>query len=303
MSTFSYADFRAVELSDRAILEPVLSVSDERSCEFCFVNLYAWGQSCGTHWQEYNGKLWFHLKHSDELLVAGEPTLQDLREVSAELRRQGFTGRFGQIREKTLAAMPGVHASFEVRTMEEARWEYIYDVEELAHMQGVKFSTLRHHVAQFRREFPHYWTRPLEPALLPACRELARQWRPAEPNPEMLSEGEALERCLEAFTPLGAEGLALFSGDALLGFSVVAPLAGEMFDEPFEKARHDCRGAAQMLLLETAKYLSGRCRLLNREQDLGLPGLRRAKHACGPQTLLQNCWLIPIETIKEKAVH
>ncbi|MBQ4492258.1 MAG: hypothetical protein II967_03030, partial [Deltaproteobacteria bacterium] len=144
MSTFSYADFRAVELSDRAILESVLSVSDERSCEFCFVNLYAWGQSCGTHWQEYNGKLWFHLKRSDELLVAGEPTLQDLREVSAELRRQGFTGRFGQIREKTLAAMPGVHASFEVRTMEEARWEYIYDGEELAHMQGVKFSTLRH---------------------------------------------------------------------------------------------------------------------------------------------------------------
>ena len=91
-------------------------------------------------------------------------------------------------------------------------------MEELAHMQGVKFSTLRHHVAQFRREFPHYRTRPLEPALLPACRELARQWRPAEPNPEMLSEGEALERCLEAFTPLGVDGLALFSGDALRGF-------------------------------------------------------------------------------------
>jgi hypothetical protein len=86
---------------------------------------------------------------------------------------------------------------------------------------------------------------------------------------------------------LPAEGIIICLHDKIAAFSIFSPQTPDMVTEHFEKFDPEKKGAAQLINWETAKYLQNRYKYLNREQDLGLEGLRQAKLSYQPEFLVK----------------
>ena len=111
-------------------------------------------------------------------------------------------------------------------------------------------------------------------------------------------EKAAIRRALEHFRALELEGLLLMAGGEPVAVTMGSPLSDTIFDVHFEKAREDVPGAYNAINREFARYLRDRyprLQYLNREDDLGLAGLRKAKLSYCPHHLVEKCWAHPRE--------
>lgn len=90
-------------------------------------------------------------------------------------------------------------------------------------------------------------------------------------------ETAALKVAFQHFESLPLKGVVLEIGQRTVGFAMGERLNSEMFVEHYEKAAREFKGAYQYLLHVFAEEIATEARFINRAQDLGIPGLRRAK--------------------------
>lgn len=291
--------FQCVSIQDRAVLEPVLLNSGRKSCEFNFTNLFAWGDMYRSSWSIVDGILYLLLETDDLLMFASGgtrgPSLEQLLRISDLAREHGYGGSFYHVDDAYLEAHPEVEKEFRIEPMSDAFAEYVYDVDALVGLHGAKLHKKKNLIAQFRKAWPQAKTERVGESNLADCQALAERWRMAQPDPDALEirhEAEAIARAVRHYSELPLEGVALRVDGTLIGFSMCSPIGPDIWTEHFEKADASWKGAAQVLNWETAKALQGRVKTLNREQDLGLEGLRRAKESYAPLYLLKNSLLI-----------
>ena len=106
-------------------------------------------------------------------------------------------------------------------------------------------------------------------------------------------EQAALMRALCDFEAIGMDGLAILDGDEVLAFTLGSFLTKDTFDVQFEKAKSDIQGAYTVVNYEFARYLRQKYPslvYLDREEDMGLEGLRRAKQSYRPHHMIEKCW-------------
>lgn len=250
-----------------------------------------------AYWPKY-GLLGFPL-----LAGGGRPTAEAMRaEVEALAAQAGAQGRVMDVRHviDVPADWTEANAAALAEWCDVARsdgWrDYIYAADDLADLPGAKYSAKRNLIHQFERQRPGWRVEPLreDPHECAGLRGLIDEWRSGADGSAGALAGDlaALEA---AFGQWGAgvfEGLALRADDpargrdALLGFCVFSAPTREMADVHFEKAARDAKGAAQMINREAARLLRARgARWINREQDMNVPGLRRAKADYHPAML------------------
>ena len=114
-------------------------------------------------------------------------------------------------------------------------------------------------------------------------------------NETILEEEEALERSFLSSEALGMEGLCLYAGNTLAAFSFWTRLDSKTCDEHYEKADPTFKGGAQMVNHETMIRMQERYEYVNREQDLGIEGLRQSKLSYVPEKIICNWNLYPVE--------
>ena len=94
------------------------------------------------------------------------------------------------------------------------------------------------------------------------------------------------------------EGLLLRDGERVLALTLGSFLSEDTFDVQFEKARADAQGAYPAINQGFARYLRDKyphLRYLDREEDMGLEGLRRAKQSYHPHHMAKKCWACLLE--------
>ena len=301
-----FDSFQPLMLADVPQLAKFLRTSKERSCEFSIANLYLWSFSYHIRWQVFNNRLYLHTENREEpedalMVVVPEtvpdPSAEELLTFSEEMQKQGHTGRIQQLRENFVQNCPELSNWFEVKPMDEEVAEYIYRLDNLASLSGERYSKKRNLIKQFVRNFPTATSRPLCDTDLPAVLAMSEVWldgHPERASRHLQEELSALRHLQDA--PLeyfGLVGQGIFLDSKLIAYEFCSPVAGGMWTEHFEKALKDYNGAAQALNQFSAQALQGRCEWLNREQDLGSPGLRQAKQSYHPEYLLRNYDLFP----------
>ncbi|MBF0300261.1 MAG: DUF2156 domain-containing protein, partial [Oligoflexia bacterium] len=125
------------------------------------------------------------------------------------------------------------------------------------------------------------------------CIELAELWCKITSmcgDPAFIKEELALKKALLYFKELELEGLLLYSSVAgeVQAFTIFSKLNDDTADIHFEKSNIEIHGASQIINWETAKYLANRYKFLNREQDLGILGLRQAKKSYAPEFVYRS---------------
>ena len=118
------------------------------------------------------------------------------------------------------------------------------------------------------------------------------------PDVDFLMEQAALSKAFRYYRELGMEGLVLLAGGDVLAFTLGSQLSSDTFDVHFEKARSDIDGAYTAITCEFARYIRSKyphIRFLNREDDMGLEGLRKSKESYYPHHLVKKCWACLLE--------
>ena len=289
--------FERLQLLHREEYDKFLLLAD-RGCGYSFVNLYLWGRQRAafvdgflTFFSQFDRRAVYPFPLGQgEIRPVLDAIIQDARQRGIPCCITGMTQADCQLLEQLY---PGKFRIYHDRD----GYDYVYHIDDLADLKGRKFQRKRNHVNRFYDAHPNCRLEPITPANLEAVQDMASSWylhrQQKDPDGDFHLEQLALMRALADPFKLGLEGLALLEGDKVLAFSLASQLSADTFDIHFEKARDDVDGAYTAINQAFAKYLRDKypqTRYLNREDDMGLEGLRKAKLSYNPAHLVEKYW-------------
>ena len=282
--------FSRLQLAQKAQYEDILFACGSRSCEYSFANLYLWGRQEAAFFPE--GVAFFSHFYGKSVYPYPIGTGNRRAVLEAVLEDAKSRGIPCRITSMTQAETEELESWFPGRFLfrpDRDGFDYVYAIDDLADLKGRKFQKKRNHVHKFQASHPDCLSVPLEKENLPQAQEMVAQWfrqRLAEdPHGDYLLEQIALSRAFRHFEALGMEGLMLVENGQVLAVTLASRLSENTMDVHFEKAREDVDGAYAAVNCEFARYLRLKhpeLAFLNREDDLGLPGLRQAKLSYQP---------------------
>ena len=300
-------DFQRVRPAQMEAYNAILLSSPPRGCEYSFANLYLWGRQqvaflhgCAAFFSHFNGKtLYPYPIGSGDRRAVLEEIIQDSRERGIPCR---ITGMTDADREELESWFP---QRFRLLTARDS-FDYVYDIQDLADLRGRKFQKKRNHVNRFRAEHPNFQVMELDPCNLYSVQQMVDDWyrirMREDPEGNYLLENIAMARAFQNFGALDLEGIALVDDGRVLAVTMGSRMAPDTYDIHFEKAREDIEGAYAAVNCEFARYLRLKhpeLNFLDREDDLGLEGLRKAKLSYNPHHMIQKHWACLEEDIHE----
>ncbi|MDR0545273.1 MAG: phosphatidylglycerol lysyltransferase domain-containing protein [Odoribacteraceae bacterium] len=283
--------FKKIELEDRDVLAPLLAATGCRNCYLSFVNLYTWQfRSRGSFAVVDGTPVIRSMPEPEGVMYHVPPGSANRREILQELMERGeptrLFGVFPALSDWLDEEFPG---RFHYRAYRDS-FDYIYARQDLIDLKGKDYQAKRNHVNKFRKTYSHDYA-PLTPELAPQCLALEEEWfrRRADANDEsLLNERRALTLALQNMEKLQLVGGVLRVEGKVVAFSYGTPITGDTFDVHIEKADYSIDGAFNMINRELALHLPEQFTYINREEDLGIPGLRKAKLSYRPRFLLEK---------------
>lgn len=294
--------FHPLGPDDRQPVQAVTFAAGLRNCNFTFANLLGWRHFFDTHVSILDQAVVFRYRFDNQpayLLSLARPLSASLlEELRADARSLGSDLRITGLENDAANALAARFAGCATVEPMRDRYDYIYRRSDLADLQGKNLKNKRNHVNRFRALYPGFAYRDLEPALFDQCLRLERLWRETtnhtadDDTADM--EQRVMEHIFANWERLDVRGGALFVDNQMVAFTYGAPVTGDTFDVCVEKADRRYEGAFSMINSQFALHLPATYRYLNREEDMGLPGLRKAKLSYHPSILLSfNSVIIP----------
>lgn len=287
--------FRPLELEDKELVKKYTFVSSRRNCDLCFTNLFSWRFLYQTELAEWKGFLLFRFYVEQELtymMPVGAGCLEEvLLDLQSDALHKGATLRLAGICKDMLDIIEGIFPSKFEFTTDRDYADYIYLRTDLASLKGKKYQPKRNHINRFKNRYPDYVYKPLTKELIPECIRLESQWCKANDcaeNEALQAERRSMQNVLENMDALDIQGGVLFAEGRIVAFTYGSPINPTTFDTCVEKANADVEGAYSMINYEFANSLPGAYLYINREEDLGLEGLRKAKLSYNPDTILEK---------------
>ena len=216
----------------------------------------------------------------------------DLLNLSTMLKKNGYSGDISNVPPAIIDAFPELSQHYEIEDYRGGA-EYIYSAEKLFVLSGKKLRKKKNHVSQFLRKYPDYQVRPLDSTVRKDCLSMVNTMldKNSDVSESIREETIVLTKALKSFAIIPLQGIAIYVENRLVCFSIYSRINQDVYTVHFEKADYAYSGAAQIINWETAKALKDTCRYINREQDLGLSGLRKAKLSYDPEFIYPATFL------------
>ena len=278
-----------------------------RICTRLLSNLYLWGRQqaafvhgCAVFFSHFDGRSVYPypIGGGDRRAVV-EEILEDAKERGIPCRIVSMTDRDARELEELF---PG---KFHLRPDRDS-FDYVYAIDDLADLKGKKYQKKRNHVNKFRTRNPDHRLVPLDGCNRDAARRMVDGWfykrLRSDPEHNYLLENIAMARAFQNYDALNMEGAILLVNGEPAAVTMATRLSGDTFDVHFEKAREDIEGAYAAVNCEFANYLRAKypeVRFLNREDDMGLEGLRRAKLSYLPHHMQEKHWAYLLEELND----
>lgn len=286
--------FKDITLEDRELITRYTLDSPRRNCDLSFSNLCSWRFLYNTKFAVMDGFLLLKFWADGELVYMMPIGTGDLKKaletLMADARREGqpfcLLGICEGMCSELEAIMPGRFRF----TADRDYADYLYLRSDLATLAGKKLQAKRNHVNKFRRTY-HYEYTPITPDRIAECLELEARWCRAnncDQHEGTGNERRALVYALHHFEELGLTGGILHVDGRIAAFTFGMPINRDTFGVHVEKADTGIDGAYAMINYEFANHIPEQYVYLNREEDLGIEGLRRAKLSYQPVIILEK---------------
>ena len=287
------SEFTPISLKHKALFNEIYGMEQSQSSSDSFGNVYLWDLLCrrnvarlgdriGIEYMCPRGIFYAFPSGSGPLAPAVEALRLRALSHGRPLELWALTPPQRQILEESF---PGCFTYVDDRD----NYDYIYELNAIATLAGKKLHGKRNFCNRF--ESSHDWRfEPLSSALFDDCRSLLIEWEAGRDdfNEE---EDQAIDRVFQDWDSLGMVGGVLYAEGAPVAFTIGEAVRPDTMDVHFEKARNEVPGAYPMIAREFARYLQREfpdLRYLNREEDMGIDNLRRAKEEWRPLFLLEK---------------
>ena len=300
--------FKDIELEDKELITSYTMSSPRRNCDLSFSNLCSWRFLYSTQYATLDGFLILKFWAEDKLVYMMPIGNGDLKKVLDAMIEDAKN-------EKGQFCMLGVCTGMceELKEIMPDKFhfeadrdyaDYLYLRTDLATLAGKKFQSKRNHVNKFRKTYNYEYV-PLTSDRIPECLELEAEWckmNNCDQHEGTGNERRALVYALQNFDTLGLTGGILHVDGKIAAFTFGMPINEDTFGVHVEKADTRIDGAYAMINYEFANHVPEQYTYLNREEDLGIEGLRKAKLSYQPAILLEKYMAFlkdePMEQIK-----
>ena len=278
-------EFHSLTLSDREAMQAVTLNSGRRNCNYTFANLIGWQFLYKTEVCVLKDAVVLRFSYEGEraymVCTSGNLT-REL--VSALLTDSCVKLTIYGLEDSQASAL----SAFKVQ-VEPLRdqYDYIYRRADLAMLQGGHLQAKRNHVNRFRADNPGFEYRPLTPELFDECRRLTGIWQGEKEASETRdAERLVMETIFSNWDSLGMIGGSIFVNGRMVAFCYGSAVTHDTFDICVEKADRNIEGAFAIINQQFAAHLPEQYIYVNREEDMGIPGLRKAKLSYHPEIML-----------------
>lgn len=297
--------FRKIELEDKELLTGYLKQKPYRSCDLVFANIYLWSRKYHTEFAIVEDALIFcgfqedgspsitfpigeeeQIKKALEVMLAwfaGQEAgfhMHLVQESEFELLEQWYPGRFQAVYNRDAA-------------------DYVYETEKLITLAGKKLHGKRNHINRFKENNPDWAYEPITADNVEDCFQMALKWREemqCEYDVEKRDEICVTLNALRLMEELELQGglLRAEPGGEVIAFTIGEPLNPDTFVVHIEKAFAEIQGAYPMINQQFAEHAAAGFAYVNREEDTGAEGLRKAKLSYRPAFLVEKAIITEI---------
>ena len=288
-------EFKDITVEDKDTITSFTMNSCRRNCDLSFSNLCSWRFMYNTKFAVIDNflvfKFWLHGRVSYMMPVGqGDPEKELIEKLIEDSQLEGeplrLMGVCQGMKKRLNDILPG---KFEFTTNRDYS-DYIYLRSDLATLTGKKFQSKRNHINRFKKEYTYKYV-PITPDRVQECLYLEAEWCKANDCDKQDGTGnerQAIVFALEHFEELGLSGGILYANDKIVAFTFGMQINKETFGVHVEKADTTVDGAYAMINFEFANHIPETFTYINREEDLGIEGLRKAKLSYQPETILEK---------------
>ncbi|MFA5112697.1 MAG: phosphatidylglycerol lysyltransferase domain-containing protein [Candidatus Margulisiibacteriota bacterium] len=285
-----YPDFRPLSLEDKALLVRQLRATSREICELSLGNLFVWREFDRPQVTCINNNTCVLLDPPNEpayfLEPLGRNNLGDTTRVMLK-----HSGRVSRVSRSFADLLPKDHYHFSPLRNQ---FDYLYLRTDLAELKGRKYDGKRNHLKRFQARYPDYRFVALTPGHKKEALTLFEKWFQVReesryfPRLAYISQKGAITEAFALFKPLNFLGGALMVNGQMKGFTLGSKLNPETVSVHFLYSDPELSGGFQTTLWEANNKCFSGFKHIDLEQDLGIPGIRKAKLSYQPCKLVEK---------------
>ncbi len=288
--------FKEIQAKDAQWARPLLEMEGFQSCEYNFVDIFIWKEVYKSTIARFEDFVTVRSQHKRDVLYYLYPSgkgdrkkaLQAIFDNAMEAGKKPILFSIPEQEVDTVKAMFPDQFDFAAPRDQS---DYVYLSEDLANLSGRKYQKKRNHCSRFQRSYPSWEFHEINADSLETVCDFNSQWLKLYDNRNddgLLDEQTAIELACTNFEELKLKGGYITVGGEVVAYSFGSPLGDDMFVVHIEKALYDYQGSYAVINREMALRFGQQYKYINREDDVGDDGLRRAKLSYNPKFLVEK---------------
>jgi len=294
----NFPQFRDLTLEDKPLFDQLLSRFPPLISEFTFTNLFIWRRAYQTKISRFRNLLCLLSQQGENMFffppIGEGDVIECFQSLLQYLGGRASSPKIARVPE-ALAAQIDWKASGMKADLDRSQCDYVYRVQDMVELKGRKYHRKRNHIKQFQEKYSHQYIR-LTPEWVPQCLQLQAAWcdlRDCEASPGLLNESLATKEAFIHFEQLGVKGGAILINGKVEAFTLGDPLNSETIVIHVEKANPAYEGLYPTINQAFLEHEGLGYAYVNREQDLGEEGLRKAKESYFPHHMVNKYTVTP----------
>lgn len=296
-------DFKHISTEDRENYEKLLASTGERGCEYSFANLYLWGRQtlslcmdAALLFSQFNRRSVYPFPVvTGDVKPAIDAVIHDSKARGIPCRLTGLTAADVTTLQDLYPGRFRIHPDRDSH-------DYVYSVDDLAELKGKRYHKKRTHLNRFREAYPDAVCESLSAETEEKAKSMVERWYAerleVDPGADFCMERHAIAKAFRKKEELGLEIFVLRIENEVAALAVGSHSTPDTFDIHFEKALSLYDGAYVAINNGFARYIRDKypeVRYLNREEDMGIEGLRKAKLSYYPHHMIEKWWACLLE--------
>nr|WP_245867582.1 phosphatidylglycerol lysyltransferase domain-containing protein [Sporomusa silvacetica] len=289
-------NFQDISLEQKALFDKCFSQRRYENAHYNFTNLYMWRNLYSIKWAEVDGYLVIKAGRGEKQFML-QPFGPDagIERILAEMA--GYCTENNQVFklsgiEKFMIDIlekwrPGKFAI----TADRDNYDYVYNSKDLIELKGRKYHSKKNHVNSFLRNYSNYQYIALTSEWVPRCVETQLEWcrkKGCDDDAMLKGERDAIIEVLIHWNELKLTGGLIYIDEKVEAFSFGEQLNSDTAVIHVEKANPDIRGVYPVINQQFSANAWRKLSYINREEDMGLEGLRKAKESYCPVKMVEK---------------
>lgn len=281
--------FKNISLEDKEIFDKYTMPYVYNTCEYSFTNLYLWRKGCNLSYTIFNDALIIKKSGFDGSNYFMQPLLyklDNLEDIVAVLKKYKEENQmdylFKDVEESFVEDLKKIYGDSLIIEEDRDNFDYIYNSKDLISLSGKRFHGPKGHYNYFVKNYNYSISDDSE-IIACECIKTSREWcNKNSCSGYLLFELKGIEDLLRNKSSLNYQCMGVYIDNKMVAFTIGEELRSDLAVIHVEKADSEIRGLYSFINKTFVERYYKDVTFINREQDLGIEGLRKVKTVYNP---------------------